>query len=164
MDTARSRHLKRLLFSIRRQAALCGRYLAPSQLLSVMLSIWFASSTIYISLMLFIEGNSDYYALAGNMSFFSVFSMYRVFTKIRAGVRITAEEKEIADILKGLEFEGIKDQVWTRNEIKCIYTELSFFPTEISLSGYAKLNNSLTLSIFGQVCTLFIVFMQLNIN
>lgn len=114
MDTARSRHLKRLLFSIRRQAALCGRYLAPSQLLSVMLSIWFASSTIYISLMLFIEGNSDYYALAGNMSFFSVFSMYRVFTKIRAGVRITAEVSEGA-LFQTFKFGKDQMLMWFRN-------------------------------------------------
>lgn len=91
MDKGKLRDLKIALHSVRQQAALCGKYLAPTQLLSIMLSIWFASSTVYISLMFLIEGNSDNYVLAWHMSFFNVFSMYRVYVKIRMGVRITSE-------------------------------------------------------------------------
>ncbi|OXA39829.1 hypothetical protein Fcan01_25508 [Folsomia candida] len=69
------RNPHKLILMIRSQAESIGKYLTISQLLSIMFSIYIASATVYICVKLVTssEWNAEYYAVIGQMSFFSVF-------------------------------------------------------------------------------------------
>ncbi|XP_035701299.1 uncharacterized protein LOC118433465 [Folsomia candida] len=143
---------------VRSRAESCGRYLTISQILSILFSIYYTSATLYICVTL--SWSPKYFVVLGQMSFFSLWSLCRVVIKIWAATDVTEEDKKIAKIIKDKELLMVEDDL--NRELQSIYTLLTTCPTEISLNNYVTLNNSLILGIFGQACTLFIVFMQFN--
>lgn len=90
-DKLQLRRWHRHLVQIRGQATACGKYLANSQLVSFLMSTYFTSATIFVSLTLFKQNDPRLYGIAGNMSFFALYSLLTIVLKVPAAVKVTNE-------------------------------------------------------------------------
>lgn len=81
--------IRNQLLSVRKQAEGCGEFLAISQLFSILMSIYFTSATMLVTLTLLGESGQGYGSLIGQCGTFSAFSFCRLIMKIKAGTSIT---------------------------------------------------------------------------
>ncbi|XP_035703052.1 uncharacterized protein LOC118434228 [Folsomia candida] len=161
---AEIRRWQSIIYDIRQQAELCGQLLSLQQLMSLLISIHFVSSALYVFVTLIQTTvlDREYILIMFSVVSLALLTVGKILLKVQMAVRITEEEKRFTECIRKLNFTENRPDC--KVELRSIDNLLTDHPTQISLNNYVKLNNSLILGILGQVCTIFIVFMQLENN
>ncbi|XP_035708372.1 uncharacterized protein LOC118435938 isoform X1 [Folsomia candida] len=161
-----------LLINLRLQTQNCGDYLATQQLFSILMTLYSTGVSFYAFVAVMsnesVGGGAEKTILLVFVSIWPLYARSRLYTKVYIAVKITKEEKRIADIIK-FEKRKMKRGTFGSDEyssemciiqLQEVYNLLTLEPTEVSFNDYVKLNNPLILGVFQQIFTLIIILMQ----